>query len=99
MTTKKYWPNTMNFSCTKYGVKGFTLLELLTGMIVSAIVLGAIFSAWKIISKQAMRYEAQAERTRELSLLHSRFITDVADADSTYDDGAIFTCYKRRHAE
>lgn len=88
----------MNFSCTKYSVKGFTLLELLTGMIVSAIVLGAVFSAWKIISKQAARYESQSDRTRELSLLHSRFMSDLAEADSTYDDGTAITCYRCRHA-
>ena len=89
----------MNFSCAKYEVKAFTLLELLTGMIVSAIVLGATFSAWKIISRQSMRYEEQADRTRELSLLHSRFVTDMANSDSTYDDGTTMSAYKRRHAD
>ncbi|HTF05147.1 MAG TPA: prepilin-type N-terminal cleavage/methylation domain-containing protein [Bacteroidia bacterium] len=66
----------MSSSSADIRLKGFTLLELLIGMIVSTIVLGATFSAYHIIAKQACVYQEKTKMNEELSLFHSRLMSD-----------------------
>ena len=97
---EKYWPNIMNYCCGKKTLPGFTVLELLVGMIVSAIVLGTIFSAWHIVSKQAVVYEERAAYTRELSLGQSLLLRDCSSADSLQTtDGSEVRCYQKIKGE
>lgn len=62
----------------------FTLLELLVGMVVSGIVVGAVFTAFHIVSRQAINYENRVQVSQELSLFHSILSTDASAADSVY---------------
>jgi prepilin-type N-terminal cleavage/methylation domain-containing protein len=73
----------MNLSGADIRLKGFTLLELLVGMIVSAIVLGAAFSAYHIIARQTMAYQEKTGTNEDLSLFHCRLMCDFQNAETT----------------
>lgn len=60
----------------------FTVLELLIGMIVSAIVLATMFSAYHIISQQALNYSKRSAAYMMRSQLHSLLTRDVLCSDS-----------------
>ena len=97
----------MNSSAGKHSiviftrVKGFTLLELLVGMIVSGLVIGATFSAYHMIARQGTAYTEYSAADLERSLLHSVITRDQVMADSFscdeqerctwyyYDQGAV----------
>lgn len=70
----------MNLSGIEYRLKGFTILELLVGMIATSIVIAAIFSAYHIISTQALTFEAKTQLTTNLSSFHSRITKDFHEA-------------------
>lgn len=72
----------MSCSYIRKKLPAFTLLELITGMIVSVLVLAIIFSAYHIVSRQAARFGSRTAMKRELSLLHSMFTKDTHSADS-----------------
>jgi prepilin-type N-terminal cleavage/methylation domain-containing protein len=74
----------MSSSVTDIRLSGFTLLELLIGMIVSAIVLGATFSAYHIIAKQVTIYQEKTKTDEELSLFHSRLMLDFQNGHSVF---------------
>ena len=74
----------MSSSSADIRLKGFTLLELLIGMIVSTIVLGATFSAYHIIAKQASIYQEKTKTNEDLSLFHSRFMNDFQNNASAF---------------
>lgn len=71
----------MNCSGKYKSLQAFTLLELLVGMILSGIVLGATFSAYRIVSKEAVQFRDQSKSANELSFflnhLHSDFYRSV----------------------
>lgn len=62
-------------------MKGFTLLELLVGMIATGIVIAAVFSAYHIVGHQAFKYHERSKAASELSLMHSRLLKDCDKAD------------------
>jgi prepilin-type N-terminal cleavage/methylation domain-containing protein len=64
----------------KNKLKAFTLLELLIGMIVSGIVMSAIFAALNIVHRQQLSYEKTSEKNRQLSFFLSTFNTDFAES-------------------
>lgn len=68
-------------------LKGFTVLELLAGMIVSAIVLATLFTAYNIVSKQAINYRERSAAFVARSQLHSLLTRDVLRADSSFHSG------------
>jgi hypothetical protein len=59
----------------------FTLLELLTGMIVSSIVVAAAFSAFHIVGKQHSLYHERHESSSEASYFCSMLRRDFARAE------------------
>lgn len=61
-------------------LKGFTVLELLVGMIATSIVIAAVFSAYHIISSQGVIYQEKTKSVTELSLFHSRIMKDFQEA-------------------
>jgi hypothetical protein len=69
-------------------------------MIVSAIVLGTIFSAWHIVTKQAAQYEQRSEYTRALSLGQSLLVHDKCEADSVHvtEEGEL-ECFRKVHGQ
>jgi hypothetical protein len=77
----------MNTLCAEQRLKAFTILELLTGMIVSAIVLATLFTAYAIISKQAKSYQTHSAAYVTRSQLHSLLTRDVLRADSVAYSG------------
>lgn len=70
----------------------FTMLELLTGMIVSGIVLATLFTAYRIISAQAEQYRKRSAEYVAQSLLHSMITRDVLRSDSIAHDEHNLIC-------
>lgn len=62
-------------------LRAFTLLELLTGMIVSSIVVAAAFSAFHIVGKQHSLYRERHESSSEASYFCSMLRRDFAKAE------------------
>ncbi|CAN5882357.1 hypothetical protein BH11BAC7_BH11BAC7_16620 [soil metagenome] len=61
-------------------IKAFTLLELLVGMILSAIVLTATFNAYRIITRQYESYSKQSGTIKEVSFFVSQLQSDFENA-------------------
>ncbi|MEO5644575.1 MAG: prepilin-type N-terminal cleavage/methylation domain-containing protein [Bacteroidia bacterium] len=61
-------------------IKAFTLLELLVGMILSAIVLTATFNAYRIITQQYESYSKQSGTITEVSFFVSQLQSDFENA-------------------
>jgi type II secretory pathway component PulJ len=76
----------MNSSFHKQSLPAFTLLELMTGMIVCSIVLATIFSAYHIVAKRSAQFTTQCEENNSRSALHSLLTRDVLKSDSIYRD-------------
>jgi competence protein ComGF len=63
-------------------IKAFTVLELLTGMIASAIVIASVFLAAQIVSNMAKRYSDSINNSHELSIFQSRLAADLSGSDT-----------------
>lgn len=63
-------------------IKAFTLLELLTGMIASAIVIASIFMAAQIVLKMSKQFSQSAYSSNELSGIQVRLAWDIANSDT-----------------
>lgn len=76
-------------------LKGFTVLELLVGMIATSIVIAAVFSAYHIISSQGLIYREKSKSVTDLSLFHSRITKDFHEAPiiTRTEEGFALTAY------
>jgi prepilin-type N-terminal cleavage/methylation domain-containing protein len=68
-------------------LKGFTLLELLIGLVVAGIVLSAIWSAYLIIMKRAALQQQAILKSEDVSLFSSRMMKDFYEADTLFLKG------------
>lgn len=67
----------------KSSLPGFTLLELMVGMIISSIVIAAAFSALHIISQQHKLYRDRHDASTEASFFCSQLRNDFVKASSS----------------
>lgn len=72
----------MSLCNTDFRLQGFTILELLAGMIATSIVIAAMFSAYHIINVQSLNYKEKSNAVAELSLFHSRITKDFNETAS-----------------
>ncbi|MCH2045922.1 MAG: hypothetical protein MK212_17530 [Saprospiraceae bacterium] len=77
-------------------LKGFTILELILGMLLTSILFSIVILAYKMFNQQYTSYETLTEENLSLNRLHSLLQEDIYRADYVLLEGNWLQCIKEQ---